>query len=268
MTQSDIWINGGYFVLRSEFLDQLRPGEELVDEPFQRLIAARPGARPAPRGLLGSDGHAQGEAVAGEPARDRHAPWELWDARPEPRRGVPSRRAPPDASRCCWAARRPRPRPAARHRRPFRRHRDRLRRDAPAARSRRAASPRSAGSCSAARASASQEARRSAEALLEGVPGSEVVHLRLPRRLLPVRGRRHQGVLRADLKADFAPDVSSPISATTCTRTTALTCELTWNTFRDHLILEYEVPKYDGDMGAPNPSSRSRRASPTARSTT
>jgi LmbE family N-acetylglucosaminyl deacetylase len=29
-------------------------------------------------------------------------------------------------------------------------------------------------------------------------------------------------------------------------------CELTWNTFRDHLILEYEVPKYDGDMGAPN----------------
>ena len=31
-----------------------------------------------------------------------------------------------------------------------------------------------------------------------------------------------------------------------------MTCELTWNTFRDHLILEYEVPKYDGDMGTPN----------------
>ncbi len=28
--------------------------------------------------------------------------------------------------------------------------------------------------------------------------------------------------------------------------------ELTWNTFRDHLILEYEVPKYDGDFGTPN----------------
>lgn len=28
--------------------------------------------------------------------------------------------------------------------------------------------------------------------------------------------------------------------------------ELTWNTFRDHLILEYEVPKYDGDLGIPN----------------
>jgi len=28
--------------------------------------------------------------------------------------------------------------------------------------------------------------------------------------------------------------------------------ELTWNTFRDHLILEYEIVKYDGDLGAPN----------------
>jgi LmbE family N-acetylglucosaminyl deacetylase len=29
-------------------------------------------------------------------------------------------------------------------------------------------------------------------------------------------------------------------------------CELTWNTFRDHLILEYEIPKYDGGIGQPN----------------
>jgi LmbE family N-acetylglucosaminyl deacetylase len=28
--------------------------------------------------------------------------------------------------------------------------------------------------------------------------------------------------------------------------------DLTWNTFRRHLILEYEIPKYDGDMGSPN----------------
>jgi LmbE family N-acetylglucosaminyl deacetylase len=28
--------------------------------------------------------------------------------------------------------------------------------------------------------------------------------------------------------------------------------ELTWNTFRDHFILEYEIPKYDGDLGNPN----------------
>ena len=29
-------------------------------------------------------------------------------------------------------------------------------------------------------------------------------------------------------------------------------CELTWNTFREHLVLEYEIPKYDGDLGTPN----------------
>ncbi len=28
--------------------------------------------------------------------------------------------------------------------------------------------------------------------------------------------------------------------------------ELTWNTWRDHMILEYEIPKYDGDLGQPN----------------
>ena len=29
-------------------------------------------------------------------------------------------------------------------------------------------------------------------------------------------------------------------------------CRLTWNTFRDHMILEYEIPKWDGDLGQPN----------------
>jgi len=31
-----------------------------------------------------------------------------------------------------------------------------------------------------------------------------------------------------------------------------VTNELTWNTFRDHLVLEYEIPKFDGDLGVPN----------------
>jgi len=31
-----------------------------------------------------------------------------------------------------------------------------------------------------------------------------------------------------------------------------LISELTWNTFRNHLILEYEIPKFDGDLGRPN----------------
>ncbi len=31
-----------------------------------------------------------------------------------------------------------------------------------------------------------------------------------------------------------------------------LVAEMTWNTFRDHLILEFEIPKYEGDLGIPN----------------
>ena len=37
--ESDVWINGGYFILRREIFDYIRPGEELVEEPFQRLVA-------------------------------------------------------------------------------------------------------------------------------------------------------------------------------------------------------------------------------------
>src|SRR4029077_11135565 len=31
-----------------------------------------------------------------------------------------------------------------------------------------------------------------------------------------------------------------------------MVAELTWNTFRNHLIAEYEIPKYEGDLGSPN----------------
>jgi glucose-1-phosphate cytidylyltransferase len=36
--RTDIWINGGFFVMRNEVFQYIRPGEELVREPFQRLI--------------------------------------------------------------------------------------------------------------------------------------------------------------------------------------------------------------------------------------
>lgn len=41
LTGSDIWINGGFFVMRKEIFNYIRPGEELVREPFQRLIERR-----------------------------------------------------------------------------------------------------------------------------------------------------------------------------------------------------------------------------------
>jgi glucose-1-phosphate cytidylyltransferase len=38
VTQRDIWINGGYFMFKREVFDRINYGEELVYEPFQRLI--------------------------------------------------------------------------------------------------------------------------------------------------------------------------------------------------------------------------------------
>ena len=55
-----------------------------------------------------------------------------------------------------------------------------------------------------------------------------------------------------ELKGEFSPDVILTHQRSDLHQDHRVTCELTWNTFRDHLILEYEIPKYDGDMGAPN----------------
>ena len=41
VSASDYWINGGYFCLRREIFDYMRPGEELVEQPFQRLLAEK-----------------------------------------------------------------------------------------------------------------------------------------------------------------------------------------------------------------------------------
>ena len=40
VTKSTMWINGGYFVLRREIFDYINEGEELVEQPFARLIQA------------------------------------------------------------------------------------------------------------------------------------------------------------------------------------------------------------------------------------
>lgn len=39
--KSDVWINGGFMILRKEIFDRIEEGEELVEEPFQRLIEER-----------------------------------------------------------------------------------------------------------------------------------------------------------------------------------------------------------------------------------
>jgi LmbE family N-acetylglucosaminyl deacetylase len=55
-----------------------------------------------------------------------------------------------------------------------------------------------------------------------------------------------------ELKARFEPDLILTHHDGDRHQDHRLVAELTWNTFRDHLILEYEIPKYDGDLGTPN----------------
>jgi LmbE family N-acetylglucosaminyl deacetylase len=96
-----------------------------------------------------------------------------------------------------------------------------------------------------------EEARRSAEALLEGVSHSEVLVRSFPDGFFPYEGQRIKDFFE-ELKAGFSPDVVFTHQRADLHQDHRVSCELTWNTFRDHLILEYEVPKYDGDMSAPN----------------
>lgn len=55
-----------------------------------------------------------------------------------------------------------------------------------------------------------------------------------------------------DLKKRFSPDIILTHCRDDRHQDHRLLCDLTWNTFRQHLILEYEIPKYDGDLGQPN----------------
>jgi LmbE family N-acetylglucosaminyl deacetylase len=55
-----------------------------------------------------------------------------------------------------------------------------------------------------------------------------------------------------ELKAKVNPDLILTQWGGDAHQDHRLLSELTWSTFRNHLILEYEIPKYDGDMGRPN----------------
>jgi LmbE family N-acetylglucosaminyl deacetylase len=55
-----------------------------------------------------------------------------------------------------------------------------------------------------------------------------------------------------ELKQAVSPDVIFTPYRKDAHQDHRLISELTWNTFRDHFILEYEIPKYDGDLGQPS----------------
>src|SRR4051794_3678708 len=96
-----------------------------------------------------------------------------------------------------------------------------------------------------------EEARESANAMLEGVPRTNVIVRDFPDGFFPYQGEQIKDFFE-ELKADLSPDVVFTHQRADLHQDHRVSCELTWNTFRDHLILEYEVPKYDGDMSAPN----------------
>lgn len=54
------------------------------------------------------------------------------------------------------------------------------------------------------------------------------------------------------LKQEFQPDIIFTHYRNDLHQDHRLISDFTWNTFRNHLILEYEIPKYDGDLGVPN----------------
>lgn len=55
-----------------------------------------------------------------------------------------------------------------------------------------------------------------------------------------------------ELKQHVSPDVIFTHQRHDAHQDHRLLSELTWNTFRNHFILEYEIPKYDGDLGQPS----------------
>ncbi|HVZ90252.1 MAG TPA: hypothetical protein VG843_01285 [Rhizomicrobium sp.] len=76
--EADTWINAGYFVLRQSIFDYMRPGEELVLEPFQRLIGERKLACLPYEGFWRScDTFKDLRTMEGLLTRGP-APWELW----------------------------------------------------------------------------------------------------------------------------------------------------------------------------------------------
>ena len=95
------------------------------------------------------------------------------------------------------------------------------------------------------------EARSSAEAFLASSARAdlrlgEFRDAYLPSNVAPVKEFVH------GLGEGFEPDIVFTHQRADLHQDHRLVSELTWNAFRDHLVLEYEIPKWDGDLGAPS----------------
>jgi LmbE family N-acetylglucosaminyl deacetylase len=96
-----------------------------------------------------------------------------------------------------------------------------------------------------------REARASAAAFLDRAGDVAVEVLGFRDGFLPYSGAGVKEAFEA-VKGRFAPDLVLTHHRHDLHQDHRLVSELTWNTWRDHLVLEYEIPKYDGDLGSPN----------------
>jgi LmbE family N-acetylglucosaminyl deacetylase len=96
-----------------------------------------------------------------------------------------------------------------------------------------------------------REARTAAAAFLTDAADSQVVIKQFRDGYLPFQGSDVKDVFEAT-KRETKPDLILTPHRHDRHQDHRFVAELTWNTYRDHLIAEYEIPKYEGDLGTPN----------------
>jgi LmbE family N-acetylglucosaminyl deacetylase len=97
----------------------------------------------------------------------------------------------------------------------------------------------------------SDEAKAGAEKFLAGAAQTEIELEKFRDGFFPYEGGEIKAYFE-ELKGRVNPDLIFTHCRHDLHQDHRLVNELTWNTFRDHMILEYEIPKYDGDIGNPN----------------
>lgn len=97
----------------------------------------------------------------------------------------------------------------------------------------------------------SQEASESANTFLKHAPQKHITIKDFRDGFFPYVGAEIKEHFE-QIKQEFSPALILTHCRDDLHQDHRIICDLTWNTFRNHFILEYEVPKYDGDLGSPN----------------